>query len=107
MIVRGCSGIEATALFGAAVLASPVSLRSRISFLLIGAAALTVVNILRSVTLFFVGVHFPKAFERIHFEAFPVVLLVAVMLCWLIWARWAVRKHGLLTAEDAESASDR
>ncbi len=94
-IVRGCDGIEAAALFSAAVLASPVALRHRVSFLLVGVAALVCVNILRAVTLFCIGVYFPKAFERIHFEAWPGVLIVAVLSCWLIWARWAARRQGL------------
>lgn len=94
-IVRGCDGIEATALFSAAVLASPVALRLRLPFLLAGIAALVCVNIVRAVTLFCIGVSFPKAFERIHFEAWPGVLIVAVMCCWLAWARWAAKRQGL------------
>jgi exosortase H (IPTLxxWG-CTERM-specific) len=97
MIVRGCDGIEAMGLFAAAVLASPVALRYRISFLAAGVAALVAVNILRAVTLFCIGVYFPKIFERVHFEAWPGVLIVAVLTCWLIWARWAARKQGLHT----------
>ncbi len=90
-IVRGCDGVEATALFAAAVLASPVALRARILFALAGAAALVAINLLRNVTLFLVGVYYPKAFDRIHFEAWPGVLIVLVLASWLIWAQWAVR----------------
>ncbi|MGB2986021.1 MAG: archaeosortase/exosortase family protein [Phycisphaerae bacterium] len=94
-VVTGCDGIEATALFAAAVLASPVSLRSRLLFLLAGTAVLMVVNLLRIVSLFCVGVYFPNAMDVMHFDAWPGVLIVLVLLCWLIWARWAARRGGL------------
>lgn len=90
-IVRGCDGVEATALFASAVLASPVALRARLVFMLVGTAALVVINIFRNVTIFLVGVYFPKAVDRIHFEVWPGVLIVLVLVSWLIWARWAMR----------------
>ncbi len=90
-IVRGCDGVEATALFASAVLASPVALRARLVFMLAGTAALVLINIFRNVTIFLVGVYFPAAVDRIHFEAWPGVMIVLVLVSWLIWARWAMR----------------
>lgn len=94
-VVLGCDGIEATALFAAAVLASPVSLRSRLLFMFGGTVVLLCINVLRIVTLFLVGVYFPRAMDTMHWDAWPAVLIVLVLLSWLIWARWAVRREGL------------
>lgn len=94
-VVLGCDGIEATAMFVAAVLASPVSLRSRLVFMLAGTVVLVCINVVRIVTLFLIGVYFPKAMDTMHWDAWPAVLIVMVILCWLIWARWAVRREGL------------
>ncbi len=94
-VILGCDGVEATAVFAAAVLASPVSLRSRLLFMFAGTGVLLCINVLRIVTLFLVGVYFPRAMDTMHWDAWPAVLIVLVLLCWLIWARWAVRREGL------------
>ena len=95
-IVPGCDGMEAIALFGSAVLASPVRLVSRFVFLFAGVAALMVVNIVRLVTILLVGVHYPKMVDTMHWDLWPGVLIFAVLVCWLIWARWAVRHRAKL-----------
>ncbi len=92
-IVPGCDGMEALALFCAAVLASPVSLRSRLVFAAIGSAGVFIINILRIVTLFLVGAHFPKRFELLHWDLWPGLLILVIMSSWMIWARRAFRAH--------------
>ncbi len=98
-IVPGCDAMEALALFGSAVLASPVALRSRITFLLGGTAGLLAVNTFRIVTLFLVGIYYPRSLETIHWDVWPGVLIFLVMACWLLWARRAVAASW--TAADA------
>lgn len=90
-IVPGCDGMEAIALFASAVLASPVAFRSRLWFMVIGVVALLAVNVVRVVTLFLTGLYLPETFETMHWDLWPGVLIVVVLICWLIWARWAVR----------------
>lgn len=92
-IVPGCDGLEALALFGCAVLASPVVWRRRIVFLLSGAIVLMTVNVIRLVSLFYIGVYFPNALDRVHWDLWPGFLIVAIFACWFIWARWA-QHHG-------------
>lgn len=94
-IVSGCDAMETLALFAGAVLASPVSIRSRISFVLLGSVVLLTVNLMRLVTLFLVGVYFPAAVDAMHWDVWPGVLILAVLLCWWAWARWAMRHRGL------------
>ncbi len=93
-IVPGCDGMEALALFGSAVLASPVGLRPRLVFLFAGGAVLMVVNLLRIVTLYLVAIRFPASLERMHWDLWPGILILLVLSCWLIWARWAWRRYG-------------
>ena len=95
-IVSGCDGMEALALFVAAVLASPVSLRSRVAFAIVGALVLLAANLARIVILFLIGVHFPTAFETVHLDAWPAVFIVLVLFCWLTWAVWVARREGVL-----------
>lgn len=91
-IIPGCDGTEGFALFGSAVLASPFALRARILFLMIGSIALFVVNTLRLVTLFMLGVYMPDVFHTAHMDLWPGFIIVAVLLCWLSWARWMMRR---------------
>ena len=90
-VVRGCDALEATALVICAVVASPVRFRSRLLGVLGGVLVLGAVNLVRLVSLFFVGVHFPKAFETIHLEVWQAVLIILAIALWLLWVRWAVK----------------
>lgn len=92
-IIPGCDGTEGFALFGAAVLASPFALRSRLKFLLIGFAVLFLVNTLRIVTLFIIGVYRPHIFHSVHMDVWPGFIIFTVLVTWLTWARWMLRKQ--------------
>ncbi len=89
----GCDGTEGFALFGSAVLAAPVALGSRLVFLVIGSIVLFVVNTLRIVTLFMIGVFYPSTFKAMHMDLWPGFIIVTVLICWLTWARWIVRRQ--------------
>lgn len=87
-IVPGCDGMEAMALFVSAVLASPVSLRLRIWFMLPGILGVLLVDLVRLVSLFYIGAYWPKALHVMHWDIWPGLLIVIVLSSWLIWARW-------------------
>jgi exosortase/archaeosortase family protein len=92
-IVPGCDGMEAIALFVAAVLASPLPLRARLAFMLPGVLGLLVVDLIRLVSLFVIGVHYPSAVETVHWDVWPGLLIAIVLVSWLIWARWMWRRQ--------------
>ncbi len=94
-MVQGCDGLEMTGLFGAAVFASPVSLRSRACFAFIGIVALLAVNVVRIVSMAYVDMHFPEWGDLVHWDVWPGVLIALILFCWLIWARRAARKQGV------------
>ena len=90
-IVRGCDAIEPTAAFVAAVVASPVSLWAKIPGILIGTLALLVINLVRLVSLFFIGVYFPKVLDFMHFDFWQAAFIVLAICFWAIWVQWATR----------------
>ena len=98
-IVPGCDGLEPFALFGSAVLAAPVALRARLIFLVLGTTALAIVNLLRIVTLFMIGVFYPDTFRAMHGDLWPGFIIVAVLVCWLTWARWILRRQSVASHE--------
>jgi len=91
-VVPGCDGMEVLALFGAAVLASPVPWSPRLFFLAVGTLVLMVINVIRIASIVIIGIENEELAENLHWNIWPGVLIVSVLACWLVWARWAVRR---------------
>lgn len=92
-VVRGCDAMDATALFVAAVIASPVALRSKISGVLGGILLLGLINLIRIVSLFYAGIHFSsKTFHTLHVEVWQPLFILLAVCFWLLWATWAKRR---------------
>lgn len=85
-IERGCDAIEPSALFLAAVLASPVAFRAKLLAGLWGVSALLLVNLVRIVSLFLIKVYYPSLFQTMHLDVWQVVFILAAILLWGLWA---------------------
>lgn len=90
-IVRGCDAIEPVAVFAAAVLASPVVVSRKLSGIFVGAAALLLINLLRLVSLFFVGAYYRKMFDVLHESVWQAAFVLLALVFWAIWVQWATR----------------
>ncbi len=90
-IRHGCDAIAPTALFIAAVLAFPASMRSKLPVVVIGTFFLAVVNLVRIVTLFFTGIYYPKWFEAAHVDVWQPIFILLALALWVAWACWATR----------------
>lgn len=88
---RECAAIEASVLFAAVVLASPVKFRARLVGVFGGVALLALINVVRIVTLYFTGAYFPKMFNIMHIEVWQPAFIVLALLMWIFWALWATR----------------
>ena len=100
-IVRGCDALDPIAAFIAAVIASPVPFLTKIPGLLIGTVSLLAINLLRVVSLFLVGVHFPDAFKTMHHDVWQAVFVVLAVVFWFVWVQYATRNT---TPADQDSA---
>jgi len=94
-IAHGCDAIEPSALFIAAVLAFPASLKSKLPGLLIGTVVLAIINLVRIVTLFYAGIHWPTWFEAVHVDVWQPIFIVLSLVFWIVWAWWATRDKAL------------
>jgi len=92
-IESGCDGIEAIAIFTGAVAAYPKPAKFKYKGILVGILFLLLMNIIRIVTLFFTGVHFPKLFDMMHVEVWQVIFIVLAIVCWLIWIQSVIRRE--------------
>ena len=87
-IVKNCDAMETVVLFGAATLATEGRRSDRLLALSAGVSALTGVNVARICSLYFIQVHLPNAFDTIHLEVWPPLLLLCATLQFWAVAAW-------------------
>jgi exosortase H (IPTLxxWG-CTERM-specific) len=87
-IEPGCNGVEAGIVLIAAILAYPASAREKI--IGIGGGLLTVqaLNLLRIITLFYLGQWNQTLFEWAHLYIWQALIMLDVLLVLLLWLRW-------------------
>lgn len=90
-IENGCNGVETALLFGAAVLAFPAPWRRRLFGLLLGFLAIQLINLVRVVTLFWVGAHRPALFGATHTVVWQSIVVLCGVLLFLVWAAHEAR----------------
>jgi exosortase H (IPTLxxWG-CTERM-specific) len=84
---RGCDAIEPSWFFCAAVLSFPASFGRRFAGMVVGSLLLQVLNLVRIVSLYYIGLLSPRFFDTAHLEIWPVVFIVTAMVAWLVWIR--------------------
>lgn len=94
-IERGCDAVEPSALFVSAVLASPVSLMSRLSAAAVGTIVLMLLNLVRIISLFLVRLYYPQAFETVHLDVWQALFIFMAILLWAMWASRVTRKRAV------------
>jgi len=86
-ILPGCNGLEATIILAAAILAYPAPWMHRLAGLLAGALAIQVLNLVRVVSLFYIGQWNTAVFEWAHLYAWQVLIMLDAIIVWLLWLR--------------------
>jgi len=92
-VERGCDAIAPTALFVAAVIASPATWRRKLWAVLGGVTILMVVNLIRIISLFLTAVYWPAAFDVMHLDVWQAVFIFLAIALWALWASWAARRR--------------
>lgn len=85
-VTDACSAISIVVTYAIAVLAYPVAWDSRLSGLLFGIPVLVGVNIIRLVTVGWVGLYSRSHFDAVHSYGWPVLHVAGVGLLWMAWA---------------------
>lgn len=99
-IEAGCNGIEAALILIAAMLAFPAPWKHRLIGIAVGLAAVQVLNVVRVVSLFYLGQWSASAFEWAHLYLWQALIMLDVLIVWLIWIRTLPAK----TAPQAHAA---
>ena len=91
-IVKDCSSLDAQALLMAAVLAMPGRWLTKLIGVVSGVVLVSGANLLRIVSLYFIGAFAPARFDIIHEEVWPLLLVMVACACFWGWASWAMRR---------------
>lgn len=89
-IIDECTAVVLILIYLAAVLAYPATARQRAIGLAIGVPSLFLLNLVRLVTLAWIGLHAPNLFEAIHVFWWQAFLIGITGLGWFCWARFIV-----------------
>ena len=86
-IEAGCNGVEATIVLVAALLAFPSPWKHKLLGAAIGFLAIQAMNLLRIVTLFYLGQWSQIAFEWAHLYVWQALIMLDVLVVFLVWLR--------------------
>ena len=86
-IEAGCNGVEATLVLCAAILAFPAPWRHKLAGLAIGVVAVQLLNVVRVISLFYIGQWDFAVFEWAHQYVWQALIMLDVLIVWLIWVR--------------------
>jgi len=86
-IEAGCNGVEATIVLIAAIFAFPASWKHKLIGLIVGIVAVQGLNIVRIISLFYLGQWNFNAFEWAHLYVWQALIMLDVMVVWLLWIR--------------------
>ena len=86
-ILAGCNGIEAMIVLVAALLAYPAPLKHKLLGLAAGIVAIQALNLVRIVSLFYIGQWHREVFEWAHLYAWQVLIMLDALIVWLLWLK--------------------
>jgi exosortase H (IPTLxxWG-CTERM-specific) len=94
-IFNGCNGLEAILIFVSGVIAFPAPWRRKVIGVILGFAAIQVFNVIRVVSLFYIGVFRPAWFGVSHVFIWQSLVIIFGVVLWLVW----VRRYALADAK--------
>lgn len=86
VVITECTAVLPVLLFLSAVVAYPTSWRRKVVGILVGAPILLGINQVRLVSLFYIGMHFPRILEGAHLVVWQSLMIFFTVLLWLLWA---------------------
>jgi len=91
-IITECTAIFPIMIFLAAVIAYPSRWKPKLWGIVLGVPAILFVNLIRLVSLFYIGYWFPSIFETAHLLVWQSLIIFFAVLFWLIWVEIFVHR---------------
>lgn len=91
-VEAGCNGIEAVIVLLAAMIAYSAPWRYKLFGIAVGALTIQLMNLVRVITLFYLGQWSVRAFEWAHLYVWQALIMLDVVVVWLVWIRMLPRE---------------
>jgi exosortase H (IPTLxxWG-CTERM-specific) len=85
-IYNGCNGLITSLIFLSGVLAFPASWKAKLIGCGGGLLAIQLINLVRIVSLYYIGVFAPRFFSQSHIFVWQSVVILAGVVLWVLWA---------------------
>jgi exosortase H (IPTLxxWG-CTERM-specific) len=92
-IERGCNGLEAVIILFAAIFAFPAPWKHKLIGFVVGFFAIQALNLVRIISLFYLGQWNYTAFEWFHLYLWQALIILDALVVWLIWLRKLPRRE--------------
>jgi exosortase H (IPTLxxWG-CTERM-specific) len=90
-IYNGCNGLITSLIFVSGVLAFPARWPAKIVGVIGGLLAIQIINLIRILSLFYIGIYLPQFFNQSHIFIWQSLVILAGVTLWIIWAhRFAI-----------------
>lgn len=86
-VVAGCNGVEATIILFAGILAFRAPWKLKLWGMLWGFLAIHIINVVRIISLFYIGQWNLNVYEWAHLYIWQALILLDAIIIWLIWMR--------------------
>lgn len=97
-IEAGCNGIEAAIVLTAGIFAFPSTWMQKALGFIAGFVAVQAVNLLRIISLYYLGQWDMAIFEFAHLYLWQALIMLDVLVVWLFWVGWVGRSASTVRA---------
>ena len=85
-IYNGCNGLITSLIFISGVLAFPAKISAKVIGVVGGLLTIQFINLVRIVSLFYIGVFLPQHFNDAHIFVWQSLVILAGISLWIVWA---------------------
>ena len=100
-IERGCNGVEAVIILVSAMLAFPAPWKSRLIGIAVGFVAIQALNLVRIISLFYLGQWSETWFQWFHLYLWQALIILDALVAFLIWLRYLPQEPATKAARGA------
>ena len=87
-IFNGCNGLITSLIFISGVLAFPARWSAKIIGVIGGLLAIQLINLVRIISLFYIGIFMPNLFNDAHIFIWQSLVILAGVALWIAWAQY-------------------
>ena len=92
-VVDGCNGIYATAILLSGIIAYPSKIKHKLYGIVLGVLAIFILNLIRVISLFYLGQYFPDIFQEVHVYVWQPIIILWAIFIWDFWSRKIAAKN--------------